>query len=82
MTHEEQLMVRVEELWRLGDNVTKADIIRHLKEVERETARCCAQIIQEESAYIYTSEVFEGKPMTALEFAQKSQRHILNTFLT
>lgn len=79
MTHEE----RVKELERLSlsGDLSRADIYRHLKEVERQTAKNCADMIQDDSAFIIASEVLDKTPITALEFAQKIQRHILNNYL-
>ena len=68
-------------LFRTGD-ICESDILRHLKEVERQTAKFCAEMIKENASLLYAHELFDGKAMSAQEFADKTQRDILNTFLS
>ena len=70
----------ITELFSSGE-ASKADLIRILKEVERNTAKICAAIIQDSLELLPDWELFDGKPMSAADFARKTQRDILNTFL-
>jgi hypothetical protein len=90
-TFEDKLLRRATEIWKLGGNMTKLDIIRHLKEVQRDTAKHCTEMIKERTEYLYADKLFadkykdeagEGREPTASEFADEVIRSILNTFLS
>ena len=72
---------RMKELKELGGNMCLADIRRHLLEVQRQTAKDSVELIQDMTTYLQEWALFDGKEMTAKEFADKVSRDILNTFL-
>jgi len=82
--------IRADEMYRLGDNACAADFIRHFKEVMRETAKVCVEIIKERKTHFESDKLFgkykdengESREPTTAEFADEVSRSILNTFLS
>jgi len=83
MEKEGKFKKETQELMRLimSDEIAEIDLLRILKEVERNTAKICVEIIQDSADLLHSWEVFDGKPTKAEDFAKKTQRDILNTFL-
>lgn len=63
-------------------NLSRIDVIRRMKQLMRETASRCSNIILEDKKYIYADELFGDKRLTAEEFADKTSNRILNEFLS